>query len=301
PSYTYSIYGFYACTLNIQTDEGCLASYSGNVTVYALPVIQITSNLARGCEPLDVQFTDISTVPDQAATGNAVQSYIWNFGDGASSTLSNPPHTYVNDGTYDVDLEITTSMGCNLLVTFNNYIIADPLPVADFDWNPDRSTILGPKKYFTDLSDLAAVWWWDFGDGSVDSAAINPVHAYDDTGSYTVKLEVLTVYGCYDDTIKTVYIEPDFALFIPNAFSPNGDGKNEIFRTPLIYPLKYDMYIFDRWGNEIYHTTDWQTGWDGRANNGPREAMQDVYVYLVTVTDAMQKKHRYVGHVTLVK
>ena len=110
-----------------------------------------------------------------------------------------------------------------------------------------------------------------------------------------------TQYGCIDTTYITVIIEPDFAFYIPNAFSPNDDGINDTFNGKGIFIKDYEMMIYDRWGNLIFYTNDINKPWDGKANQGADMAQRDVYIYVVNLTDILRKKHSYKGTVTLVR
>ena len=144
-------------------------------------------------------------------------------------------------------------------------------------------------------------WLWDFGDNGTDSVQQNPLHEYRDTGIYYVTLIITSPLGCLDTVIHPVDIDPDFSFFIPNTFTPNNDGKNETFNGFGIGILKYEMNIFDRWGDLIFKTTDYSKPWKGTANNGSQLAQQDTYVYVFNITDVLNRKHRFIGHVNLVK
>jgi len=153
-------------------------------------------------------------------------------------------------------------------------------------------------------------WSWAYGDGDTDLTAIpgfatggSVTHTYDSSGIYAIVLSVTNAQGCISTTIEYIQILDEYILFAPNVFTPNGNALNEYFR-PIgvgIDPDNYELMIFDRWGDLIYKTTDYELGWDGRANNGKREAQSDVYIWLVNTVDPALKKHQYIGHVTLVK
>jgi gliding motility-associated-like protein len=147
-------------------------------------------------------------------------------------------------------------------------------------------------------------WEWSFGDGAtLSSATQNPVHAYptDLAASYIATLIVHNTNGCADTVEHPVEIQPEFTFFIPNAFTPNGDAINDDFNGTGIGIIKYEMIIFDRWGNLIFYTDSLDKPWDGRANHGSEMAQQDVYVWKVKLTDVFDKKHNYIGTVTIVK
>ena len=272
------------------------------VTVYPSPIVSFTSDTINGCAPVSINFSDLTTV-----AGGAITQWLWDFGDNTTSTLQNPTHLYGWVGTFDVKLVETTSNGCKDSITKVAYINTYPAPKADFILGPQPTTTLDPKIYFTDKSTNAINWFWNFGDkSSADSTSIqqHPTHTYTDSGQYCVTLIVQYNSGCIDTTVKCLHIDGAYALYIPNSFSPNGDGQNEYFM-PKGVNLKsitsFEMLIFDRWGNKLYEQTDFsKAGWDGRGPSGQLVG-QDVYVYKISATDLYSKQHNYVGHVTVVR
>ena len=108
-------------------------------------------------------------------------------------------------------------------------------------------------------------------------------------------------FGCLDTVDHLVEIAPEFTFFIPNAFTPNDDGTNDFFFGQGIGITEYDLFVFDRWGNLIFHGDDINKMWDGKVKGGSEIAQQDVYVWKVKLTDIFMKKHNYIGTVTLVK
>ena len=117
-----------------------------------------------------------------------------------------------------------------------------------------------------------------------------------------MQLTVTNSYGCVDDTTITVIVQPEFTFFIPNAFTPNGDGLNDIFFGQGIGIAKYEMWVFDRWGNLIFTCTDINQGWDGTVQGKGGDLCQiDTYVWKVAITDVFDKKHKFIGHVSLIR
>ena len=109
------------------------------------------------------------------------------------------------------------------------------------------------------------------------------------------------LFGCPDTSYLWIEIEPDYAFFIPNAFTPNEKGPNNTFTGKGFCITKFEMYIFNRWGDNIYYSDDYNEPWDGHANGGDEVAQQDVYVYLIHVWDCKNDRHKYLGHITLLK
>ncbi|MCK6650506.1 MAG: PKD domain-containing protein [Bacteroidia bacterium] len=251
-----------------------------------------------GCEPLTVTFTAFS---DNGVT------YNWNFGDSGTGSGSPVTHTYSNDGTYDVSMIITTAAGCVDTVTNLGYIVVNPLPTAAFSASPNPASSLAPTVNFTDMSTFNIVSWnWNFGDVASNpntTTTQNPVHEFSGVGTYNVQLIVENQFGCIDTTYQLIEVQDDFVFYAPNAFTPDGDGLNDVF-LPLGVGWDlptFEMMIFDRWGQMIYSTDDYRKGWDGKANGGAEMAQIDVYVWKVSLKDTKGLKHNYIGHVTIVK
>lgn len=124
---------------------------------------------------------------------------------------------------------------------------------------------------------------------------------FGDTGTYKVLLTATGNNGCQDTIAQKVVVLPDFAFYIPNAFTPNGDKVNDTFIGYGVGVSKFTMYIFDRWGNKIYETNSLKEPWDGKVSGGKEMAQIDVYVYHMIVRDVFLETHTYTGHFTLIK
>ena len=199
PSHTYSTYGLFTVTLTVTNSIGCKGTtVKTNYIQIAKPVITVTGLPIGGCVP----FT-INPVPN-VVTAGVVSSWLWNFGDGTTSVLQNPSHTYNVTGNYTVKLFITTSGGCMDSIIFLNGVKTGTKPVPNFSAAP-LSVCAGKPVQFTDLSTgNPDQWQWDFGDNII-SGQQNPVHVFDTSGPFTIRL---TVYnnGCADSTKKINYI-----------------------------------------------------------------------------------------------
>jgi gliding motility-associated-like protein len=288
----------YNVTLVLISNSGCTDSVSQPVTVNPKPIANFTANDTAGCEPLCVSFQNVSS-------NNA--SSLWDLGDGSPASSSQDLfHCYTNDSVFSpnfftVTLTATSDSGCVTTKTKNNYIAVYPSPNASFTVQPETAIITNPVISITDLSTGTNFWTWDFGDTITSIIASPAPHSYADTGTYQIILIASTQYNCKDTAYQTITIEPDFMFFIPNAFTPDGDGVNDTFTGQGIFIKTFKMSIFDRWGNLIYQTDDINKPWDGKANHGTEIAEQDVYVYVVTILDYKNRKHNYRGIVTLVR
>jgi gliding motility-associated-like protein len=146
-------------------------------------------------------------------------------------------------------------------------------------------------------------WFWSFGDGdSLVNNTKNPRHTYPgDTASFVATLIVHNAGFCYDTIKHLILIGPEYSFYIPNAFTPDGDGVNDEFFGKGVGIVEYQLTIFDRWGNFIFEADELNKGWDGKASGGAETAQQDVYVWKVALTDIFHKKHNYTGTVTIVR
>ncbi|MEO5645520.1 MAG: PKD domain-containing protein [Bacteroidia bacterium] len=304
PTHTYAVDSTYTVSLIVTNTAGCKDTITFQAINVALPVVQFVADTLAGCPMLCVDFSDSTTT----ATGSIVQ-WTWDFGDStATSGQQNPSHCYSITGTYTITLTTMSSAGCVNTLVIPDMITVYPVPHASFTAIPMTTTVINPVVNFTDLSGGNPVAWsWNFGDPSttIDTAITqNTTYTYsDEYGSlYPVYLSVTNQYGCVDDTTIEVIVEPEFTFFIPNAFTPNGDGKNEGFFGQGYGISKYEIWIFDRWGNLIFNTKDINQAWDGSVQGrGGDIAQEDVYVWKVALTDVFDKKHKFIGHVSLIR
>jgi gliding motility-associated-like protein len=280
--------------------DGCGATTTASTTVYTdpTPQVNLSANFYEGCAPFCIQFHNQTML----SSGGIGQS-IWTFGDGDSSHTKNPIYCYPTSGSYDISLTVVSDSGCTATLKRVDLITIFSAPKAAFTYSPQPVTILTPTVQFIDESTDAygiAYHWWAYGDNSDSTSNLaDPVHTYQDTGSYCANLIVMNNRGCTDTTTNCFIIEPDYALYIPSAFTPNGDRKNEVFKPVGKYIKNYEMYIFDRWGMEIFHSTDMNNGWNGTLNGTGPISQEDIYVYKITITDSRGTEHSYVGRVTL--
>ena len=302
PLHLYSWVDSFTAKLVVTSNFGCKDSITRLVVINPNPVVYFTAPDTVGCDPLCVNLQNLSTI--QSGTNT---SFLWNFGDGSSMGITqNPEHCYTNNSvflpvTFDVNLTVTSDSGCVTTFSKTNYITVNPNPIANFTVEPDVTSIIDPIINIVNLSSGDDGWDWNFGDLSTSLTEHPMQHSYADTGRFVINLIVSNQYSCFDSTYRSITIEPDWAFFIPNVFTPNGDHINDSFQGYGFGLLEYEMMIFDRWGNKIYVTKSYDNPWDGRANNGDDIAQNDVYVYLIKIKDIKKVYHSYRGIVSLVK
>jgi PKD repeat protein len=183
PNHIYTLPGVYSTSLTVTNVNGCTGSYA-----YTMPVVvnnpdaSFHTDVISGCPPLQVSF--------YSHAGSGAASYLWNFGDGTTSTQAHPVHLYQSAGTYSPTLTVTDASGCTA-----TYTLPTPITAAQSATNfitPPPVTACAPFTVsFSDNSFGAVSWNWNFGDGN-SSTQQNPTHTYQTPGTYTVSLTTLT-------------------------------------------------------------------------------------------------------------
>jgi len=202
PSTTYLTAGNYTVTLTVTDASGAAntKTITSYITAIATPSVNFSaSDTIPQCAPKTVQFTDLST---PGSTGTA--TYFWDFGDGFTSGLQNPTHTYIATGNYNVTLSVTNSAGCSKILTKNNYIHIVNKPVANFSAPVTNSCTLPLTVNFSNTSSGATNYFWDFGNGNT-SGAVSPSSSYNAVGSYNVTL-IASNGGCSDTIVKPNFV-----------------------------------------------------------------------------------------------
>ncbi len=292
-TYTYVVPGPNAC--QHLTDTARII-----VTVNALPIISFIVDPDSGCDPLTVKFTN--TTDSAFLSGNCE----WDLGDGTIGLTGCDSliHVYTEAGWYNVMLQVTTSAGCTDQFTLQGAVLVDPAPSADFIWTPGIGTLENSTLLFTAEDPNASVFAWDFR--GVDSSDQRQVaHSFPRvfSGEYEVCLRVADRYGCADSLCQTVEVSIPL-LYTPNAFTPDGNGFNEVF-LPIASGMvaeDHELMIFDRWGNMVFNSTDPSEGWNGSLNNSGEVLPVGVYNWrLVERPVGSSDKKDWFGTVTLLR
>jgi gliding motility-associated-like protein len=299
-SSTYSVSSAVANVYSVNVTDGCGSSQTGTIgiNIYAVPSSSFTASQTSGCQPLCISFSDPVLV-----AGRNITSWSWDFGDSTTvSTNPIPDHCFNKSGTFNVKLIFTTNHGCIGSQTINNYIKVFPKPEANFSADKFETDVYNTTIEFYNQTQNASYYNWFFG-GEAFSGQQNPTYTFQHEGHYRVLLAAENSFGCIDTISKDVYIVPDFTFYAPNAFTPNGDGLNDLFypKGAGWDPDKYELQIFDRWGESIFNTKNYNEGWDGKIKGRGEIAPSDVYVWKVNVTDVLGEQHQFTGQVTLNK
>jgi gliding motility-associated-like protein len=275
-------------TVTVTDQDNCSNTAITNVNVNPKPVADFSAN--EVCAGYATSFVNL--------TQPASNSYAWLFGDGGTSTIENPQHVYANGGTYSAVL--VAQLG-NCFDTATNAINVYPAVTAAFSATPlEAYNEAGSPISFIDQSQNADTWLWNFGDQN-SSTKQSPAHVYTQPGVYTITLTAANQYGCADTAILTDYIRINQLpkIFVPNAFSPNGDGNNDILYAYAMGTRFFEWKIFNRTGEKVFESNNTTEGWDGTYIG--KDAQPGVYVYFLTVIFDDGTSRTMKGGVTLLK
>jgi gliding motility-associated-like protein len=295
--HSYAEAGTYT-VVHTATDEfGCSDTFTTEITIAPVPTAEFAATPGTGCAPLEVAFANSAPQPGA--------SCLWDFGDGAGSTAcATAAHTYTVPGCYDVTLSVSAA-GCTTTLTFPDVVCVEAAPQIGFFVTPDPVPATAPFASFVNNTSGASNFVWTFSAGTPStSTASDPVLDLTgvDPGFFEACLVAISAAGCADSLCRIIPLLDDFRVHVPNAFTPNGDGINDVFLPVLIgqNSERYDLSIFDRWGEEIYRTQDADLGWDGRMQNG--DVQDGVYVWRLTARASFgTETFERIGHVVLLR
>ncbi|MEZ4756933.1 MAG: gliding motility-associated C-terminal domain-containing protein [Flavobacteriales bacterium] len=268
------------------------------LTVNPLPVVAFTVADARGCAPLEVQFA--ATV-DASVTG-----FDWDFGNGGSSDLGPATtYTYVQDGLFPVSLTVTDTNGCAASSFLANAVVVSTGAEAVFFTWPARVSVEDPSFTVEHVPVNGVSYQWAFGADSLTASGSFRWTVEDAViGAYPICLVATDSLGCAAVSCANVFIDDALTVFVPNAFTPDGDDLNETFLPSILGldPDSYQLIIADRWGREVFSSTDHTEAWTGAARNSGELLPQGVYVWRLLVRDNFGAEGKeYIGTVTLLK
>ncbi len=271
PVHTYTEAGVYEVLLVANNQFDCTDSTFMEIEIFENPSAGVEIESMDGCAPLEVSFNN---------TSSSSNEYLWDFGDGTTSTESDPIHLYENSGDYEVQLIANINGACADTITLSDLIHVYENPMADFE----AFEIENDGTYeMTNLSINADTYYWEFSDGSTSDLE-NPEHRFLTNGVHQIYLEASNEFGCVDDTI--ISFTPDFVkgLFLPNGFSPEqGIGDVRLFAPKGIGLKEYHVQVFSTYGQLLWESKELDDqgrpteAWDGVVDG--RLMPQDVYVW----------------------
>jgi gliding motility-associated-like protein len=231
-------------------------------------------------------------------------TYEWQLGDEFFN--GNPLNLAITEeGNYSMLIVATDSIGCQTSTDLGNLYELYPSPTAVFYHEPEIITTVNNSAEMVNQTFDATQFYWTLSDGQT-SDAIAPTFEFSGTepSNYTICLEATNSYGCRDTTCRILHMDNEYLLFAPNTFTPDNDQINDVFALSILgFDLdSYSLRIFDRWGLEVFATTDPEAVWTGDILNGSHYGNSDTYVWVVQVKDLESADYRvFKGHVTLIR
>jgi gliding motility-associated-like protein len=260
-----------------------------------------TADTTVGCMPLEVVFTsDFTSFQD-------LQQMVWHFDDGSSaSAMGTSRHVYDQSGSFHPWLEVIDQGGCIYRDTLPVPIRVRPLPTSNFTVSPLEAVL--PSTTFDLIPDAAGATelLWDFDGYGSFASADDTTFAFpeDKVSTYTISLIAINEYGCSDTVQQTVEVKDDLQVFLPCAFTPDGDNVNDAWFVQgrgFIFNA-FSVEIFDRWGDLVYQSTDPLEAWTGSKLGSAYFVPDGMYFYRVFVQDNENNvNHLYTGHIQVIR
>jgi gliding motility-associated-like protein len=261
--------------------------------VNTLPEAILHAVDTAGCSPFVLNLEDVSNY-----NGSLGNLYRWYVEGVMIDTTPDPQLSLSIAGSYDVALSVTDRNGCSDDTTVKDLLTVHPVPVAGFLLSDSVVSEYDAVITFSDASSCGDWMQWDFGDGSI-SFESSVSHTYLYPGTYPVTQYVKTDFECADTLSRSVLVEAEPSIYLPSAFTPNGDGRNDVFKAEGRQVDDFRLYVFNRWGSLIFYSADIDNGWDGTFDGS--YSQQDVYDYLVEYSTSREKNQRKTGKVMLLR
>ncbi len=288
PLHSYNSNGSITVELIVGSTNGCFDTIQKNITVYPLPIADFTNTIP--CESNPIEFLDNSFI-----SSGSIVNWMYYFTPTESINSPNATYTYQTPGNYNITYAVTSSLGCtdSIIKTINVLVGPD----ANFSINPNPALAL-ETVFFNDLSNGNNItnWYWNFGDETGNNNQ-NTTNSYSDGGEYLVFLTVTDINNCTDTASKELLIA--LPPVLPTAFSPNGDGENDVF---IIRGGPFNSVIFNiynNWGELLFQSNDRMIGWDGTFKGN--ESPLGVYTWTFEIEIIGGKVIKKSGDVTLIR
>lgn len=277
-------------------EDLCRDTSEARIQIKNIPDVKAVSSRYSGCAPVTIDLNNQGT---NKGLG------LWNITDGTHYEGLSASHTFTAPGSYTVVFTYTDDevVGCSAQFIFPSPILVYESPKADFSYAPNEVTMAEPEVQLTNQSTVihSNTYIWNVQGEKSERTELHPTVKFDAPGNYKVTLLATSVAGCTNEVSKFIEVKNDFNVHIPNSFTPNFDGKNDVFM-PVFTPYgldtkSFEMEIFDRWGHQMFHSVDVTKGWDGTIQGVT--AKEGTYVYRVRFRDLDGRTYSRNGYVTL--
>ncbi|MEM1324611.1 MAG: PKD domain-containing protein [Bacteroidota bacterium] len=296
PTHTYDSINVYNVKLSVTDINECSDTIMKELPYFPIPpLLEVSTSEFLLCVPQEVQFTTLSEPIDER------YDIEWDFGDGKTSSELQPTYRYETSGIFDVSLSVIAPTGCRAFSAFDELITARESPDVQFTFTPEVPSLQERELTITNTTTDADSYEWLLN-GRLESELSDPTITLADTGLFELQLIALNQNGCTDTLIQFIDIPPEVFAYLPNAFSPNGDGVNDEFRiTGILTELRdYQLQIWDRWGSLLFESRELEMPWDGKTLSNV-DAPTGVYIYSVSFIGARNQLYEYSGSLTLIR
>lgn len=287
--------GAYLVTLTVQ-DKGCESVYQDSVYVYPPPELMHDLSQVQVCTPSTLYCLDSSIVYGPAA-------HLWEFGDGNTSTDPSPTHIYQQAGTYNVRHTLISLRGCRDTLTevFPIALEVLPSPTGFLAVEPPVVSIFEPFVTVSDTSVQEYTETYIPGKGLIKDLT-ELTFKISDTGSFKILHVTFNKVGCTDTIVGEFRVKAPLHFYVPNAFTPNGDGTNDHFQLSVTGVRQFVIHIYDRWGKKVFESADQSYSWNGKMNNVGKDVPIGYYTYLIEVVEnETSVTHRKQGTIALLR
>tara|TARA_B110000046_G_scaffold68674_1_gene76715 strand:+ start:3568 stop:6837 length:3270 start_codon:yes stop_codon:yes gene_type:complete len=276
PTNVYTLPGTYKVNLEVWSNKGCYNTTEHDVVIPMTPVVKFDVSPKSGCSPLTPRAINLSSIVDGELT------YKWKVnGKAYSDEIS--PKLYLDNDTletvfFDLKLIATSDKGCITSLEKPEIISVYPRPIAEFAFDKQGLDLFDPVMLFENRSENSVRWKWKFDDGKT-STDFAPAHEYLASGKYTVHMTAWNEYNCLDTAVHVIDLDPVTTLYIPNSFTPNGDGNNDVWNLRGFNEgNRFEIRIWDRWGHLVTQSADMSFSWDGKSKDN-KVLPNGVYAY----------------------
>ena len=287
PTFTYPDTGVYLVKLVVNRGSTCPDSISRFVKVFPFFNADFTYD-GLPCPGTPIRFHDTST-----STTRPANAWIWSFGDGDSSLVQNPVHIYQQGGEYNVIFVAKNSRGCADTV-------GRIVNIERFKPFAGNDTIIVKGESIDFNATGGITYLWTPATNLSNPNIPNPRGYYPDTGRFGYNVYIKSIGGCEGNDSINVLVVNQSAIFVPTAFSPNGDGMNDLLRPIGIGYRNINYFrVFNRWGEQVFYTTQWGEGWDGTISGQPQDI--GVYYWVLSITNRTGNEEVVKGDSALIR
>jgi len=285
--------GVHNVTLVIN-DHGCTGTYTDSVFVAQELMTLFDVADVEACLGNGVYLT-------VEAVSNVTVFYHWDFGDGGSSQSAAPVHVYETPGVYNVTVSAHTEEGCydSLLLYFPNAVVIHPIPDPSFSIVPQVMDFLNATCLVTSNTASENTCYFTTSDGFQTEACAFE-HEWSETGTQSIWHTVVSPYGCTASSNGEVVIS-GFAHYIPNSFTPDGDGINDVWVPVIKGYTSGSLTIYNRWGDVVYFSDDLSKPWIGGATDSEYYVANGIYNYVFSFNDLQGFPHKLTGTVSVIR